>query len=95
MSLLKTRVRTLKFRKANFHLFKELVDGTSWETALGDKRDEQNWQLSEDIFLRAREHSNPMCKKSGIRKDMAQLEVNLARDAKNNKDLPVLINKTA
>lgn len=30
-------VRTLNLRKANFQLFKELVDVTPWETALRDK----------------------------------------------------------
>lgn len=34
----KSRVRTLTLRKANFWLFRVLVHGIPWETALGDKR---------------------------------------------------------
>ena len=33
----KSRVRTLNLRKANFWLFRVLVHGIPWETALGDK----------------------------------------------------------
>ena len=62
---LKSRVRTLNFRRANFQLVKELVDGTPWETALRDKGAEQSWQIFENIFLRAQDLSIPMCKKSG------------------------------
>jgi len=40
MGQMKCKARTLNFRRANFQLFKELVDGTRWETALGVK--EQN-----------------------------------------------------
>ncbi|KAK4806794.1 hypothetical protein QYF61_005590 [Mycteria americana] len=132
MGQVKSRVRTLNFRKANIQLFKELVDGTPWETALRDKGAEESWQLFKDIFLRTQELLIPTCKKSGkegrrpawlskdllvklkcmkevhwqwnqghvsweeyrdaawmcrngARKAKAQLELNLARDAKNNK----------
>jgi len=40
----KNKVRTLNFRKANFQLFKELVNRTPWESALRDKEAEQGWQ---------------------------------------------------
>ncbi|KAK4807081.1 hypothetical protein QYF61_018422 [Mycteria americana] len=36
MGQVKSIVRTLNFRKAKFQLFKELVNGTPWETALRD-----------------------------------------------------------
>lgn len=39
----------------NRKLFKELVDETTWKTALKDKEAEQIWQLFKDIFLRAKE----------------------------------------
>ena len=48
-----------------FQLFKELVDGTLWKTALRDKGAEQSWPLFKDILFRAQELSIPMCKKSG------------------------------
>jgi len=49
----KSKVRTLNFRKANFQLFKELVSRTSWEAALRDNGEEQSWQIIKDAFRRA------------------------------------------
>ncbi|GAB0179981.1 ras GTPase-activating protein 1-like [Grus japonensis] len=43
MGQVKSKVRTLNFRKANFQLFKELVNRTPWEIALRDKEAEQSW----------------------------------------------------
>ena len=64
MGQVKSRARTLDFRRANFQLFKELVDEPPWETVLRDKGAEQTWQLFKDIFLRAHELFLPICKKS-------------------------------
>jgi len=44
MGEVKSKVRTLNFRKANFQLFKELVSRTTWETTLRDRGAEENWQ---------------------------------------------------
>jgi len=49
----KCRVRTLNFRKANFQLFRELVCGIHWETALRGKELNERWELFKHIFLRA------------------------------------------
>ena len=65
MGQVKSRVRMLNFRRVNFQLFKELVDGTPWKTASTVKGAEQGWQLFKDIFLRAQELLIPMYKKSG------------------------------
>ena len=65
MGQAKSKVRTLNFRKANFQLFKELVNRTPWETALRDKGAEQSWQIFKDTFHRAQELLIPRCKKSG------------------------------
>ncbi|GAB0179484.1 hypothetical protein GRJ2_000413700 [Grus japonensis] len=43
MGQIKNRVRMLNCRKANFQLFKELVDGTPWETAVRGEGAEQSW----------------------------------------------------
>ncbi|KAM9168311.1 very low-density lipoprotein receptor-like [Mergus octosetaceus] len=64
MGLAKSKVRTLNFRRANFQLFKELVDEIPWDTVLRDRGSDQSWQLFKDIFLRAQELSIPMCNKS-------------------------------
>ena len=49
---MKSGVKMLNFRRANFQLFKGLVDENPWETALRDKGAEQSWQLFKDIFPR-------------------------------------------
>ncbi|KFZ67676.1 hypothetical protein N338_01599, partial [Podiceps cristatus] len=132
MGQAKCKVRTLNFRKANFQLFKELVNRTPWETALKDKGSEQSWKIFKDVFQRVQELSVPRSKKLGkedkkpawlsqdllvkskgkkeihgqwkqgrvsweeyrdiaqlcrdeVRKAKMQLELNLARDSKNNK----------
>ncbi|KFR00437.1 hypothetical protein N306_00145, partial [Opisthocomus hoazin] len=59
---MKSKVRTLNFRKANFQLFKELVSRTPWETVLRDKGADQ---IFKDTFHRAQELLIPRCKKSG------------------------------
>lgn len=65
MGQVKSRVRTLNFKRAKFQLFKKLVDATPWETALRDKGAEQSQQLFKDIILRAQELLIPTCKRSG------------------------------
>ncbi|KAK4817941.1 hypothetical protein QYF61_002785 [Mycteria americana] len=65
MGQVKSKVRTLNFRKANFQLFKEVVNRTPWETALRDKGAEQSWRIFKDAFHRAQKLSIPMCQKSG------------------------------
>lgn len=44
------KVGLLDFRKADFQLFRKIVRGIPWETALGDKRAEQNWQIFKEVF---------------------------------------------
>ncbi|PKU35646.1 egf-like repeat and discoidin i-like domain-containing protein 3 [Limosa lapponica baueri] len=53
MGQAKSKVGTLNFRKANFQLFKALVNGTPWDTAFRDKGAEQSWQIFKDAFHRA------------------------------------------
>lgn len=63
-AMVKSKVKTLSFRRVNFQLFKELVGGTPWETALRDKGAEQSRQGSRMFFFRAQELSVFVCKKS-------------------------------
>jgi len=63
MGLAKSKIRSLNFRRANFPIFKELLDGILWETVLRDKRKKQNWRLFKDTFLTALELSIPQHKK--------------------------------
>lgn len=41
---IKSRVRTLKFRQVNFSLYRALVHGIPWETALRDKGANEIWE---------------------------------------------------
>lgn len=64
VSLAKSKVRTFNFRRANFQLFKKLVDEIPWDTVLRERGSDQSWQVFKDIFLRVQELSIPMCNKS-------------------------------
>jgi len=65
MGKVRSIVRTLNFRKANFQLFKELVSRMPWEMVLRDRGAAQSWQIFKDAFHRVQELSVPRCKKSG------------------------------
>jgi len=41
--------RKLNFRKANFQLFRELVNRTPWETVLTGKGAEQSWHILMEV----------------------------------------------
>lgn len=51
--------------RVNIKLFKDLVDEIPCNTVLRDKGAEKRWQLFKDFFLRAKELSILLCKKSG------------------------------
>jgi len=53
------------FGKANFHLFKELVNANPWETVFYVTGAEECWQLLKDAFLQEQELWISKCKKSG------------------------------
>jgi len=61
---IKSRVKTLDFRRANFLLFRALVHGIPWETALRSKGAKENWETFKDIFLSVEEISILTCKDS-------------------------------
>ena len=45
----KSKIRKLNFRKANFQLFRELVNRTPWETVLTGKGAEQSWHILMEV----------------------------------------------
>lgn len=49
----KSRVKTFRLRQPNFGLFRALVHGSPWETALRDKGVYVSQEILEDIFLRS------------------------------------------
>jgi len=63
MGLAKSGIRTLKFGRVNFRLFKELLAKISWDAVLKDKDVEESWLLFKDAFLRAQELSVPLNRK--------------------------------
>ena len=74
MGQAKSKVRTLSFRKANFQLFKELVNRTPCETALRDKGAEQNWQIFMDAFHRAQGQTKPAGQTKGQKGNAQAME---------------------
>jgi len=60
----KSKVRTLNFRKANFRLFKELVTKSPQKIALRDKGAKQSWKIFKSALQRAQELLIPRYKKS-------------------------------
>jgi len=65
VSLAKSGVRTLNFRRDNFKLFKELLAQIPWDAVPKDKDVEESWLLFKDAFLKAQELSVPLNKKVG------------------------------
>lgn len=61
----KSRVGTLKLRRANFQLFRALVHGIPWEIALRGKGANDSWEIFKNIILRVQDLSILMCKKTG------------------------------
>lgn len=61
-ALAKSGIRTLNFRRADFQLFKEFLDGIPWKTLFRDKGPEQSRQHLKDAFLRAKQLSIPRIK---------------------------------
>jgi len=61
----KSKISMLNFRKANFQLFRELVNKTPWEMVFMGKGAEQSWQIFKEAFLRVQELSIHRYRKSG------------------------------
>ena len=81
-------LQDLNFRKANFQLFKELVNRIPWEIALRYGEAEQSQQIFKDAFHRASELLIPRCKKSDKKgKKLAWLSWDLLVKAKGKKEM--------
>lgn len=78
VSLVRSKVKTLNFVRANFQLFKEMVKEIPWETVLKGRHADQSWQLFRATFLTVQELSIPVCRKlskagqklAGLSKDL-------------------------
>jgi len=55
---------TLDFRRANFGLFKDLLGGIPWVSALEGRGVQESWSLFKNHFLHAQDRCIPLSKKS-------------------------------
>ncbi|TRZ16814.1 hypothetical protein HGM15179_010323 [Zosterops borbonicus] len=61
------RTFTLDFRRADFGLFKRLIQKVPWEEALKNKGVQESWVLFKTEFLKAQEQTVPVCWKTSRR----------------------------
>jgi len=59
----RSRITTLDFRRANFGLFKDLLEGTPWVRALKVREVQESWWQLKHHFLYAQDWCIPMTKK--------------------------------
>ncbi|KFO79625.1 hypothetical protein N303_03515, partial [Cuculus canorus] len=64
MGQVRSIVRTLNCRKADFQLFEELLSRTPCDMVLQDKGAEHSWKIFKEAFHKAQEPSVPVCRKS-------------------------------
>jgi len=57
-------IKTLDFRRANFGLFKDLLGGIPWGTALEGRGVQESWSLFKHHFLHAQDGCIPLSKKA-------------------------------
>ncbi|KAK4811169.1 hypothetical protein QYF61_019800 [Mycteria americana] len=58
-----SRTATLDFRRADFGLFRRLVDRVPWEAALMGKGVQEGWTFFKEEVLKAQEQAVPRCRK--------------------------------
>ncbi|TRZ25108.1 hypothetical protein HGM15179_002011 [Zosterops borbonicus] len=61
------RTFTLDFQRADFGLFKRLIQRVPWEEALKNKGLQESWVLFKTEFLKAQEQTVPVCPKTSRR----------------------------
>ncbi|KAK4822089.1 hypothetical protein QYF61_009726 [Mycteria americana] len=58
------KTATLDFQRADFGLFRRLVDRVPWEAALKGKGVQEGWTFFKEEVLKAQERAVPMCRKT-------------------------------
>ncbi|KAK4830538.1 hypothetical protein QYF61_011676 [Mycteria americana] len=61
------KTATLEFRRADFGLFRRLVDRVPWEAALMGKGVQEGWTFFKEEVLKAQERAVPRCQKTSRR----------------------------
>ncbi|PKU39519.1 rna-directed dna polymerase from mobile element jockey-like [Limosa lapponica baueri] len=81
-----TKTTTLDFRRANFDLFRRLLDKIPWVAALKDIGGQEGWTYSKKEVLKAQEQAVPVCQKTSRRgRRPAWLNRDLLLDLKNKR----------
>ncbi|KAK4811155.1 hypothetical protein QYF61_019786 [Mycteria americana] len=62
-----SRTATLDFRRADFGLFRRLVERVPWEAALKGKGVQEGWTFFKEEVLKAQEQAVPRCRKTSRR----------------------------
>ncbi|KAK4806205.1 hypothetical protein QYF61_001128 [Mycteria americana] len=62
-----SRTATLDFRRADFGLFRRLVERVPWEAALMGKGVQEGWTFFKEEVLKAQERAVPRCRKTSRR----------------------------
>ncbi|RMC20427.1 hypothetical protein DUI87_01281 [Hirundo rustica rustica] len=60
-----SKTLALDFRRADFGLFRRLIQSIPWEAALKNKRVQESWACLKTEILRAQEQTVPVCRKGG------------------------------
>ncbi|KAK4811142.1 LOW QUALITY PROTEIN: hypothetical protein QYF61_019773 [Mycteria americana] len=68
-----SRTATLDFRRADFGLFRSLVERVPWEAVLKGKGVQEGWTFFKKEILKAQEQAVPMCRKTSRRGRLAWL----------------------
>ncbi|RMC12138.1 hypothetical protein DUI87_11273 [Hirundo rustica rustica] len=58
-----SKTLALDFQRADFGLFRRLIQSIPWEAALKNKRVQESWAYLKTEFLRAQEQTVPVCRK--------------------------------
>jgi len=59
-----SKTTTMDFQRADFGLFRTLVERVSWERVLKGKEVQEGWTFFKEVVLKAQEQAFPMCHKT-------------------------------
>ncbi|RMC09666.1 hypothetical protein DUI87_13452 [Hirundo rustica rustica] len=77
-----SKTLALDFRRADFGLFRRLIQSIPWETALKNKRVQESWACLKTEISRAQEQTVPVCRKDN--KKCFYKYINAKRKGKTN-----------
>ncbi|XP_064908670.1 uncharacterized protein LOC135578557 [Columba livia] len=82
------KTSTVDFRRADFCLFRSLVQSIPWETMLKNKGGQEGWTCFKQVILSAQEQAIPVCRKASWRgRQPAWLNREILNEIRNKKRL--------